>query len=123
MNSVFVNSRAVIHANGNALNTNFPCVGKTPGPPAPFVPIPYPNISKGADTDSGSKKTTANGKPLMLKDESVFKTSNGNEAATAGGGLITSKIKGESFFFMYSMNVKVEGKEVPRAMDIMAGNA
>jgi hypothetical protein len=29
---------------------------------------------------------------------------------------------GKSWYFMYSMDVKIEGKEVPRAFDIMAGN-
>src|SRR4051812_47221806 len=100
--TVFVNSRALTNANGDALSINFPCVGKTPGPPAPFIPIPYPNVSKGADTDDGSTKTTADGKPIALKDSSVFSTSTGNEAATAGGGLITSKTKGKSGYSMYS---------------------
>jgi hypothetical protein len=122
MNNVFVNSRAITHASGQAMSIKFPCVGKTPGPPAPFIPIPYPNISQGSDTDDGSTKTEANGKPIALKDSSVFKTSKGNEAATAGGGLVTSKQSGKSCYMMYSMDVKIEGKEVPRAFDIMAGN-
>ena len=120
--TVFVNARALTHANGDALSINFPCVGKTPGPPAPFIPVPYPNVSKGADTDDGSKKTEADGKPIALKDSSVFKTSTGNEAATAGGGLVTSKLKGKSSYFMYSLDVKIESKEVPRSFDIMAGD-
>lgn len=120
--TVFVNFRAVAHAKGNALSINFPCVGKTPGPPAPFVPVPYPNISKGGDTDKGSKKVSADGKPIALKDVSVFSTSKGNEAASAGGGLVTSKQQGKSAYFMYSLDVKIEKKEVPRAFDIMAGD-
>ena len=121
-NTVFVNSRAVTHAKGSAKSINFPCVGKTPGPPAPFVPVPYPNISKGGDTDKGSKKVTVDGKPVALKNKSVFSTSNGNEAASAGGGMVTSKQKGKSNYFMYSMDVKIEKSEVPRAFDIMAGD-
>lgn len=120
--TVFVNSRAVTHAKGSAKSINFPCVGKTPGPPAPFVPVPYPNISKGSDTAKGSKKVKADGKSVALKNQSEFSTSTGNEAATAGGGIVTSKQKGKSKYFMYSMDVKIEGKEVPRAFDIMAGN-
>jgi hypothetical protein len=122
-NKVFINSRNPAHGNGKCLSINFPCVGKTPGPPAPFVPIPYPNISKGKDTDKGSKKVKMHNKPVALKNTSVFSTSNGNEAATAGGGLITSKQKGKSGYFMYSMDVKIEGKEVPRSFDLMAGNS
>lgn len=120
--NVFVNNRAITHANGNAKSINFPCVGKTPGPPAPFVPVPYPNISIGSDTDKASKKVKADKKPVALKNKSVFKTSKGNEAATAGGGMITAKTSGKSSYSMYSTDVKIEKKEVPRAFDIMAGN-
>ena len=120
--SVFVNSRAITHAKGSALSINFPCVGKTPGPPAPFVPVPYPNVSKGNDTAKGSKKVKAQNKPVALKNKSEFSTSVGNEAATAGGGIVTAKQKGKSKYYMYSMDVKIEGKEVPRAFDIMAGD-
>ena len=121
-NNVFVNNRAVTHAKGSAKSINFPCVGKTPGPPAPFVPVPYPNVSKGADTDKGSKKVKVEGKPVALKNKSVFSTSVGNEAASAGGGIVTSKQKGKSNYFMYSMDVKFEKSEVPRTFDIMAGD-
>lgn len=120
--TVFVNNRAVSHAKGSAKSINFPCVGKTPGPPAPFIPVPYPNVSKGADTAKGSKKVTADGEHIALKNVSEFSTSVGNEAATAGGGIVTSKQKGKSKYFMYSMDVKIEGNEVPRAFDIMAGD-
>ncbi len=121
-NNVFINFRNPAHASGNCMSINFPCVGKTPGPPPPFVPIPYPNISKGKDTAKGSKKVKMHKKPVALKNSSNFSTSNGNEAASAGGGLVTSKQKGKSGYFMYSMDVKVEGKEVPRSFDLMAGN-
>jgi len=120
--TVFVNNRALTDAGGSAMSANFPCVGKTPGPPAPFIPIPYPNVSKGGDTEKGAKKVTADGKDVAVKNESKFSTSVGNEAATAGGGLVTAKQKGKSNYFMYSMDVKIEGKEVPRAFDIMAGD-
>lgn len=120
--TVYVNNRALTDGSGSTLSTNFPCVGKTPGPPAPFIPIPYPNISHGSDTETGSEKVSADGKSVALKDSSDFSTSQGNEAATAGGGLVTAKQMGKSWYFMYSMDVKIEGKEVPRAFDIMAGN-
>jgi Domain of unknown function (DUF4150) len=121
--TVFVNNRALTDVSGSALSTKFPCVGKTPGPPAPFVPIPYPNIAKGGDTENGATKVDADGKTIALKNSSDFSTSKGNEAATAGGGLVTAKQNGKSWYFMYSMDVKIEDKEVPRAFDIMAGNS
>jgi hypothetical protein len=123
MSKVFANSREITHAKGTGKSINFPCVGKTPGPPAPFVPIPYPNISLASDTDKAAKKVSAHGKPVALKNSSNFKTSKGNEAATAGGGMITSKQNGTSAYMMYSMDVKVEGAELPRAFDIMAGDS
>ena len=95
---------------------------KNTWPTSTVCASPYPNISKGKDTGKGSKKVTADGKPVALKNESEFSTSVGNEAATAGGGIVSSKQKGKSWYFMYSMDVKFEGKEVPRAFDIMAGN-
>jgi hypothetical protein len=121
--TVFVNNRALTQSSGQAKSINFPCVGKTPGPPPPpFIPIPYPNVSLGSDTSKGSKKVTADGNPIALKNESEFGQSTGNEAASAGGGLVTSKQKGKSSYFMYSMDVKIEDKEVPRSFDIMAGD-
>jgi hypothetical protein len=123
MSKVFANSREITHAKGTGKSINFPCVGKTPGPPAPFVPVPYPNISMASDTAKAAKKVKAQGKPVALKNKSNFKTSKGNEAATAGGGLVTSKQMGKSAYMAYSMDVKVEGSELPRAFDIMAGNS
>ena len=120
--TVFVNNRALTDTAGTTLSAKFPCVSKTPAPPAPFVPIPYPNVAKGGDTEQGSKKVAADGDPIALKDDSDFSTSVGNEPATAGGNMVTSKQKGKSWFFMYSMDVKIESKEVPRAFDIMAGS-
>ena len=48
--TVGVNKMSVVHAGSNGISIAFPDVCKTPAPPAPFVPIPYPNIAKSADT-------------------------------------------------------------------------
>jgi len=61
------------------------------------------------------------GNPIMLKD-SEFSMSTGDEAGSAGGNVVTNKIKGPASFTMYSFDVKVEGKNVPRQMDIMMHN-
>jgi hypothetical protein len=60
----------------------------------------------------------------MLKDKSVFKTSNGNEAATKSFGMsvVTHKIQGEASFVAWSMDVKFEGENVPRHLDLMGHN-
>ena len=50
------------------------------------------------------------GNPIMHKN-SEFSTSAGDEAGTAGGGIITNKQKGPAKFIMYSFDVKVIAKD------------
>ena len=119
--TVGVNFLSVVHASSNGTSIAFPDVCKTPGPPAPFIPIPYPNIAMSKDTASGSKKVKMDGNPICLKD-SNFSMSTGDEGGTAGGGMLSSKIKGKAEFVMFSFDVKVEGKNVVRAFDIMLHN-
>jgi hypothetical protein len=119
--TVGVDNLSVIHKDSNGISTAFPDVCKTPAPPAPFVPIPYPNIAKSSDTADGSETVKCDGNPICLKD-SNFSTSTGDEAGTAGGGIISSKTKGKAEFVNFSFDVKVEGKNVARALDIMLHN-
>src|SRR3989442_1182514 len=95
-----------------------------PSPPAGPIPIPYPNTSKASDTDAGSQTVQISGQEIMLKDKSTFKTSIGNEAATKslGMGVVTHQIQGKASFVAWSMDVKVEGENVPRHMDMMIQN-
>jgi hypothetical protein len=95
-----------------------------PSPPAGPIPIPYPNTASASDTDKGSTTVSIGGEPVMLKDQSIFKTSTGNEAATRnlGMGVVTHKITGEAQFVAWSMDVKFEGQNVPRHMDLMGHN-
>ena len=44
------------------------------------------------------------------------------EAGTAGGGVASSKTKGKAEFVNFSFDVKVEGKNVARAMELMLHN-
>ncbi len=41
---VFAQGSGIVHKGSGGLSINFPDVCKTPAPPAPFVPVPYPNI-------------------------------------------------------------------------------
>ena len=86
------------------------------------MPIPYPNIAQSTDTAKGSKTVKMDNNPIMLKD-SNFPTSTGDEAGTAGGGVVSGKIKGKAEFVNYSFDVKVEGKNVPRLGDMMVQNS
>ena len=48
--------------------------------------------------------------------------STGDEAGTAGGGVVSSKTKGKAEFVNFSFDVKFEGKNVARAFDLMLHN-
>jgi len=118
--TVGVNTMTVVHAGSNGISMAFPDVCKTPAPPAGPIPIPYPNIAQSSDTAQGSATVKCDGNPICLKD-SNFKMSTGDEAGSVGG-VASSKTKGKAEFVNYSFDVKVEGKNVPRAMDLMLHN-
>ncbi|WP_207239182.1 MULTISPECIES: PAAR-like domain-containing protein [Pseudomonas] len=104
----------------------FPDVCFTPpvAPPTPMgVPIPYPNTGMSKDTTRGTRTVKITRKEVMLKDKSYFKTSYGDEAGNAPKkGVITSKIKGKVYFTSWSMNVKFEGQNVVRHLDMTTHN-
>ena len=119
--SVGVNKLSIVNEDSNGVTIAFPDVCKTPAPPAPFVPIPYPNIAQSSDTASGTKKVKAEGKPICVQN-SNFSTSTGDEAGTAGGGMVSNKTKGRAEFVNFSFDVQFEGKNVPRSFDLMLHN-
>src|SRR5919201_4405306 len=119
--SVGVNKLSIVNEDSNGVTIAFPDVCKTPAPPAPFVPIPYPNIAQSSDTARGTKKVKAEGKPICVQS-SNFSTSTGDEAGTAGGGMVSNKTKGKAEFVNFSFDVQFEGKNVPRSFDLMLHN-
>ena len=118
--TVSVNKLTVVHAGSNGTTIAFPDVCKTPTPAGP-VPIPYPNVAKSSDTSKGASTITCDGNPVCVKD-SNFSVSTGDEAGSAGGGVVSNKIKGKAEFVNFSFDVKFEGKNVPRALDLMLHN-
>ena len=118
--TVSVNAMTVVHAGSNGITNAFPDVCKTPAPPAPPIPIPYPNIAKSSDTASGASTVKCDGNPTCVKD-SNFSMSTGDEAGSLLG-VASNKIKGKAEFVNFSFDVKFEGKNVPRAMDLMLHN-
>ena len=118
--TVGVNNLSVVHADSGGITSAFPDVCKTPSPAGP-VPIPYPNVAKSSDTADGASTVKCDGNPVCLKD-SNFSTSTGDEAGTAGGGVVSNKTKGKAEFVNFSFDVKFEGKNVPRALDLMLHN-
>jgi len=95
-----------------------------PSPPAGPVPIPYPNTASASDTTKGTTTVMICGEEVMLKDQSTFKTSTGDEAATKslGMGVVTHAVQGEASFIVWSMDVKFEGQNVDRHLDLMLHN-
>lgn len=118
--TVFANSRGVDHKASGGMSAVFPDVCKTPTPGGP-VPIPYPNIGQASNTSKGTKKVKVDGKMAMVKGAKYSMTS-GDEAGTAGGGVVSSKIKGEAEYMMYSFDVKFEGKNACRLGDPLFHN-
>jgi len=95
---------------------------QTPATP-PGVPIPYPNTAMASDCSDGSSTVKIGGQEVMLKNKSKFGKSIGDEAGCAPKkGLLTSTNRGAAYFNMWSMNVKVEGENVVRNLDITTHN-
>jgi len=95
---------------------------QTPATP-PGVPIPYPNTGMASDCSDGSASVQVSGQEVMLKDKSYFKRSTGDEAGSAPKkGVITSKVMGKVYFTAWSMDVKVEGENVVRNLDLTTHN-
>lgn len=106
-------------SNGTAIAT-VPNVCKMPGPPAPFVPTPLPNIGQSNASPKGyTKKVKVEGKTTAIKGATF--TSKGDVASKGtGGGLLSSNTHGiTSFVGPGSMNVKFEGKNVQLLGDPM----
>lgn len=118
--TVFANSRGVVHKGSSGLSTVFPDVCKTPTPGGP-VPIPYPNIGQSSDTSGGPTTVTVDGQMPMVKG-AKYMMSSGDEAGSAGGGVMSSSIKGECEFMMYSFDVMIDGKNACRLGDPLFHN-
>ena len=89
----------------------------------PGVPIPYPNTGMASDTTDGSKNVKIADKEVGLKNKSSFKKSTGDEAGSAAKkGVITSKNTGKVFFESWSMDVKIEGQNAVRHLDMTTNN-
>lgn len=95
-----------------------------PSPPAGPIPIPYPNFSRAADTSAGAKTVKVGGDQVGIKDSSNYKRSKGDEAATRtlGMGVQTHTIQGKMYFAAWSFDIKIEGKNAIRHMDITQHN-
>ena len=126
-NNVFANGNELACKAGSGKSIAcFPDVCMTPPEnPAtpPGVPVPYPNTAKASDTAKGSKSVKISNKEVMLKNKSHFKKSMGNEAGSAAKkGVVTSVNRGKVYFAAWSMDVKIEGKNAVRHLDMTTHN-
>ncbi|GEL75586.1 PAAR-like domain-containing protein [Myxococcus virescens] len=125
MAKVTVNSprTPVTKGSSGIASATLPNVCKMPGPPAPFVPTPLPNIGNSGDSTEGYSKTvTINGHPVAIAGAS-FGSKGDMASKGTGGGLISSNTHGPTKFIgPGSMNVKIEGRNVQLLGDPMLNN-
>ena len=95
-----------------------------PSPPAGPLPIPYPNFSNASDTSDGTKTVKIADDEVGMKDQSNYKTSKGDEAATRsfGMGVVSHSIQGKTYFAAWSSDVMFEGANAVRFMDMTTHN-
>lgn len=126
-NDVFANGRELSCKAGSGKSICcFPDVcftpPQTPATP-PGVPIPYPNTGMSSDTSKGSRDVKITKKEVMLKNKSAFKKSVGDQAGCAPKkGVVTSKTGGKVYFNAWSMDVKIEGENAVRHLDLTTHN-
>ncbi len=123
---VYANSNEIASksADGKAVAA-FPDVCfSPPAPPVGPLPLPYPNTGEVKDTDNGTAKVFIKDKTVGMEDASYISKSTGDEPATQnqGKGIITGALQGKCYFQAWSMDVKMEGKGVPRHLDMTSHN-
>lgn len=88
----------------------FPDVCKTPAPPAPPIPIPYPNMAQWPMANPGTAATKVKilNMPALVLNSATMRT-NGDEPGVAGG-VISSMFGDQCAFKLGVMKVLIEGK-------------
>ena len=127
MSSVSVNppKTPVTEGSSDKAIATLPNVCKMPGPPAPFVPTPLPNIGQSGHSLSDCTTTVLiEDKKVAIKGTHYMSRLSGDMASKGtGGGLVSSTTEGKTKFVAPgSMNVKAEGKNVQLLGDAMTNN-
>jgi len=124
--NVFANGREVSAGkDDNQIIAAMPDVCLSPpSPPAGPIPIPYPVFAKASDTDDGTRDVQIGGDEVGMKSDSNFKQCNGDEAATKTLGMNVGSacIQGKTITQAWSFDVKFEGKNALRFMDLTTNN-
>ena len=100
-----------------------PNVCKMPGPPAPFVPSPLPNIAKsGMSPDGYSTTVKIEGNAVAIRG-ATFKSMGDIASKGTGGGLISANTGGPAKFITPgSLTVTIQGKGVHLLGEPMLNN-
>lgn len=100
-----------------------PNVCKMPGPPAPFVPAPLPNIAKsGSSPKDYSTTVKIEGNAVAIRG-ATFESMGDMASKGTGGGLISANCHGPAKFITPgSLTVKIEGKSVHLLGEPMLNN-
>jgi hypothetical protein len=95
-----------------------------PSPPAGPIPIPYPNFAQASDTASGARSVLVGGDQVGKEGESNYSKCSGDEAATQslGMNIIDHCIQKKTVAQAYSFDVKIEGKNAVRLLDLTLSN-
>jgi len=109
---------AVTKENGQCLG--MPDVCLTPAPPAPPVPVPYPDIAMPMMGNPATTKVLIHGMPALTKASKIT-LSNGDEAGV-NGGVASGRNMGQVEFVMSSQKVKLEGNFAVRLGDATKHN-
>lgn len=97
-----------------------PDVCLTPAPPAPPIPIPYPNFGMFSQAKKTSKEVKFEGKEVVTKKSKISR-SMGDEAGT-NKGVMSGTNMAEIKFVKGSSKVKVKGSPVIHLTSITAHN-
>lgn len=100
-----------------------PNICKMPGPPAPFVPTPLPNIAKSELSPKGYSTTVKiEGNTVAIRG-ATFESIGDIASKATGGGLISANTHGPAKFITPgSLTVKIEGKSVHLLGEPMLNN-
>lgn len=125
MSSVTVNppKTPVTKGSTGIAMATLPNMCKMPGPPAPFVPTPLPNIGDSGSAPEGYSTTVKiEGQAVAIAGAS-FGSSGDVASKGTGGGLTSANTEGPTKFLgPGSLDVKIEGKNVQLLGDQMLNN-
>jgi uncharacterized Zn-binding protein involved in type VI secretion len=105
---------------GGGSTMAMPDVCKTPAPPAPPIPLPYPNMAQMVMGMPPVQNVLVSGAPALNK-ASKIPLSSGDEPGVAGG-VVSGTFIQEVEFIMGSMIVTIGGKPAVRLGDPVKAN-